>query len=262
MSLSWSSKNGSYGGIVMDENRVNREKERHNASFGDARAPMEKYHKVLVEMKKDFKIQIFNKLDNNSMFLDYGCGTGYNLFDYSQNFKKGVGIDISEVRIERAKLLAKEKNITNVEYCVMNAMNTAFENETFDVIRGSAILHHLDLELSLNEIKRILKKDGTALFIEPLDTNYIIKLYRKLTPKARTADEQPLRKKDIKLLKTIFPNIDIHYYALFTLLATPFRNSKHFSNILTILSFIDKIMLSKRSPFKWLAWYCMLILKK
>jgi ubiquinone/menaquinone biosynthesis C-methylase UbiE len=144
----------------MDGNRVNREKERHNASFGSARVPMEKYHKVLVEMKKYFRMQILEKLDNNAIFLDYGCGTGYNLLDFSQNFSKGVGIDISEVRIERAKSLAKEKNITNVEYFVMDAMNTTFENETFDVIRGSAILHHLDLTLSLNEIKRILKGGG------------------------------------------------------------------------------------------------------
>jgi len=246
----------------MDENRINREKEKHNASFGDARSPMEKYHKVLVEMKSYFKMQILDRLDNDSIFLDYGCGTGYNLFDYSQKFKKGIGIDISEVRIERAKILAKEKNITNVEYFVMDAMNTSFENETFDVIRGSAILHHLDLTLSLNEIKRILKNGGSALFIEPLDTNLLIKLYRKLTPNARTVDEQPLRIKDIKLIKTIFPNMDICYFAFFALLATPFRGSKHFSNILAVLSFLDRIVLNKISPFKWMAWYCMLILKK
>ena len=144
----------------------------------------------------------------------------------------------------------------------MDAMNTTFENDKFDVIRGSAILHHLDLQLSLIELKRILKKDGVAFFTEPLDTNPFIKLYRKLTPNARSIDEQPLRIRDIKLIKSIFPNTKVYYFSFLALLATPFYKSKCFTGILAILSFFDKIILNKASPFKWLAWYCMLILRK
>ncbi|MDR0455074.1 MAG: methyltransferase domain-containing protein [Treponema sp.] len=242
--------------------RITREKEWYNESHGGARTPMGKYSKVLTKMKEHFKNKIYDKLNDNTVFLDYGCGGGDRLIDFHQKIKMGVGIDISEVRIERAKSTAKDKNVANIEFVVMDAMNTVFENEKFDVIRGSAILHHLDLKLSLNEIKRILKKDGYAFFTEPLNTNPIIKLYRKLTPDARTIDEQPLRIKDIKLIKALFPNTEISYFSFFTLLATPFHTSKCFYVILSALSFMDKIILNKRSPFKWLAWYCMLILRK
>jgi hypothetical protein len=76
---------------------------------------------------------------------------------------------------------------------------------------------------------------------EPLDTNLFIKLYRKMTPKARTDDEQPLRKRDIKLIKSLFPMAEIHYYFCFSLLAAPFRNRKIFYKMLSIINFIDII---------------------
>ena len=67
-------------------------------------------------------------------------------------------------------------------------MNSA----SFDIAYGSGILHHLNLNKSLNELKRILKKDGKIIFIEPMATNPFINLYRKFTPNARTSDEHPL----------------------------------------------------------------------
>jgi ubiquinone/menaquinone biosynthesis C-methylase UbiE len=135
----------------------------------------------------------------------------------------------------------------------MDAMNTTFNDEEFDAIRGAGILHHLDIELSLLELKRILKSDGIACFIEPLNTNPVIKLYRKLTPAARTIDEQPLRIKDIKLIKTIFPATEIYYFSFVALLAVPFRKLKCFEKILSCFAFIDKILLNKLGPLKWLA---------
>jgi SAM-dependent methyltransferase len=141
-------------------------------------------------------------------------------------------------------------------------MHTSFNDSEFDIIVGNAILHHLDFHKSLIEIKRILKKEEKAYFIEPLATNPLIQLYRKLTPKMRTVDEQPLRRSDIKLIKSIFPNVKIDYYACFTLLAVPFRNIKYFDKMVTFLASIDKWFLSTWSPFKYLAWTCLLTLQK
>jgi ubiquinone/menaquinone biosynthesis C-methylase UbiE len=199
---------------------------------------------------------------NSTILLDYGCGNGHALMGVSEKINIGIGIDISEANIEYAKKIAKERKLDNIDFFVMDAMNTTFKNEEFDIIHGSGILHYLNLLLSLNEIKRILKKDGVAIFIEPLDTNLIIKVYRKLTPKVRTKDEQPLRKKDIKFIKSIFPNSELYYYSFFTLFAVPFRKTKHFLKILSILYSVDKILLNRRSPLKWLAWVCILVLKK
>ena len=242
--------------------RLAREKDWNNKRFENGtREKVVKYYSVGITYT--LLNHLFAELKSgNSFFLEYGCGTGYYLTSISNKIKKGVGIDISDVSIEKARRIAEESSIKNIDFFVMDAMNTTFSDEEFDMIHGKAILHHLDLKLSLIEIKRILKKDGKAIFLEPLDTNPVIKLYRKLTPKARTADEQPLRIKDIKIIKKIFPSTEIYYYSFLTLFSVPFRNTKLFPKILNILSFLDKIILNKYSPFKWLAWICILIMKR
>jgi hypothetical protein len=78
---------------------------------------------------------------------------------------------------------------------------------------------------------------------------------------ARTSDEQPLTKKDIKIIKSIFPEAEINNYFCFSLLAVLFRNKRIFNRMLRILNCIDKIILGKKSPFKWLAWSCSMFLK-
>ncbi|MDR1971176.1 MAG: class I SAM-dependent methyltransferase [Treponema sp.] len=244
--------------------RVIREKEWHNKTFGtDARTTVSKFYSINSRINLDMDNHILAALmQDKTKFLEYGCGNGYYLINISNKIKQGIGIDISELLIEYAKSKLKEYNIKNIDFFVMDAMDTVFGNEEFDIIHGQSILHHLDLKLCLTEIKRILKDDGKSFFVEPLDTNPVIKLYRKLTPNARTPDEQPLRRRDIKLIKNIFPMTDIYFYSFLTLLAVPFRNKKCFAKILAILFFLDKIILHKRSPLKWLAWTCILVLKK
>lgn len=248
----------------MELDRVKREKEWHNQTFGtDARASVGKFYSVFGLLNNKFNEIIDKNLKKEStVFLDYGCGEGHYLINISSKIKKGIGIDISESLINHARTEIKRENINNIEYMVMDAMNTSFESGYFNIIHGQSILHHLDLKKSLVEIKRILSDGGVAFFIEPLDTNLLIKLYRKMTPKARTVDEQPLRRKDIKLIKTLFPEAEIDYYICFSLLAVPFRKKKYFSKMLKVLNCIDRIILSKRSPFRWFAWTCSIVLKK
>ena len=85
------------------------------------------------------------------------------------NPKKVTGIDISEISIQKAK--DKIKSNSNVELVVDNCEKTKFNDNTFDIVYGTGILHHLDIKLCLKEIQRILKPGGRLLFIEPLGTN-------------------------------------------------------------------------------------------
>ncbi|MBQ9832952.1 MAG: class I SAM-dependent methyltransferase [Clostridia bacterium] len=246
--------------------RVAREKEWHNKTLGtDVRESTKKFYSVL---KKDGgvtdhrnNVVAKNLSADSTVLLDYGCGDGSFLLSVADNCKKGYGIDISESRIEAANKYASQRNVKNAEFLVMDAMNTTFDDGTFDMVVGNAILHHLDLETSIKEIKRILKKDGAAYFIEPLATNPIINLYRHLTPKKRTADEQPFRRKEIKLIKSILPNTQIEYFAGLSLLAFPFRNLKSFPKIAAFLERQDKWFLSPKSPFRYFAWVCFITFK-
>jgi len=105
-------------------------------------------------------------------------------------------INISEVELQQGIDSAVDSKI-NPQFILMDAHNLQFEDETFDMIFGAAILHHLKLVPALDEICRVLKPGGKILFTEPLDMNPVGKLVRFLTKKARTVDEQPLRTSDL-----------------------------------------------------------------
>ena len=244
--------------------RAQREKEWYNEKLRrQDRAVARKYYSVFDLLIEEFQLSIIGNLNKNETFwLEYGCGVGYYMIKFASKIKKGIGIDISETLIGWARQISKTNNIENLEFSVMDAMNTSFEDDCFDIIHGVAILHHLDIKKSLEEINRILKPGGKAFFVEPLDTNFLIKLYRKMTPRARTADEQPLRRKDIQFIKTLFPETEIKYYFCLSLLAVPFRKHKIFKKILRVLFSVDKLLLHQHSPFKWLAWSCTMVLKK
>ena len=138
-----------------------------------------------------------------AVILDYGCLTGefsYKLSHYHP--KQVIGIDISSVGIAAA-----QNQYGNVaEFYVMDAHQTDFENDTFDLIVGRSILHHLDWEVAINEIKRILKPGGRAIFMEPLGDNPVARLFRLLTPQARTEDELALSRTQIEQADTMIGN--------------------------------------------------------
>ncbi len=86
----------------------------------------------------------------------------------------------------------------------MDANQLEFPDDSFDVVFGRAILHHLDVERSLAEIHRVLRPGGFMLFKEPLGINPVSKVVRRLTPFARTEDERPFDRAEFALLDSLF----------------------------------------------------------
>jgi SAM-dependent methyltransferase len=248
------------------EGRVQREKEWHNrlaqGEFNGVYSKKFRNNSVFYKCHDKLEKYITRELDSTKTVLDYCCGGENYLIRNASSMKEGAGIDISDILIARQNELKGQMHIENLRFEVMDAMNTSFSDNTFDVIRGQAVLHHLDIEKSIREIKRILKDGGKAFFEEPLNTNPVMALYRKKTPQYRTEDESAFTRKDIKLIRRYFPKMEIEYYFCFTLLAVPFRNAKRFKKIVDILFAIDKIFLHRRSPFKWLAWCCIITVQK
>lgn len=124
-----------------------------------------------------------------------------------------INISASELEVGRDLLTPETRN--DPDFHLMDAHALAFDDDTFDVVYGGAILHHLDLSAALPEIRRVLKPGGMVVFAEPLDVNPVARLIRVLTPGARTADEQPFRRRELAMLREHF-DCTIKPYQLFS----------------------------------------------
>lgn len=194
------------------ESRVEREK----AFYDEKQATS--YHRVrlwiwraLGEFRRNNELTDYYDPQGKTV-LDYGCGPGY-LTPYL--FERGAahltGIDVSEGEIEQAREgAAREGFADRSRFLAVDAHATGFPDDSFDLIVGASILHHLDLQVALEELRRILKPGGRAVFLEPLWHNPLLRVGRALTPTARTADEHPLTASDWELCGSIFH--DFHHY--------------------------------------------------
>ena len=238
-----------------------REKEFHNKLQSKKKGRFENiFYKALHNMFEDFNSIISDKA-KKKIVLDFGCGIGSLTEKVTQfNPEKLVGVDISEISINKAIESSKNLNL-QIEYSVDNCENLELKDNTFDLVYGSGILHHLNLNKSINEICRVLRKDGEMVFLEPLGTNPIINFYRKLTPNSRSVDEHPFVKKDFDLISSLFKQINISYYGFFTLVFFLFYKRPEKSFLYKIICKLDYYFF-KIKYFRNFAWSIMIVAKK
>ena len=213
----------------------------------------------ITQKSTDLFNELTKKAGENKKLLDYCCGNGERAISLSNEGFNLTGIDISPISIEKAR----EKSL-KIKFLIMDAENTSFKNNSFDIIYESGSLHHLNLAKAYKEIARILKPDGKVFCNEALRHNPFIHLYRKLTPNLRTPweVEHILGKKEIDEAKKYFKNVEIiGFFHLFDLFAVPFRKTFLFDALLKILDKIDSKIL--RMPLiKWQAWQVIFVLSE
>jgi ubiquinone/menaquinone biosynthesis C-methylase UbiE len=149
--------------------------------------------------------------------LEYGCGKGDFAFWLLGQGASVCGIDVSDFNIKQCQDRASSRNY-DPEQCtfmVMDAHQLKFPDNSFDLVVGNGILHHLDLSLAMQEVTRVLKPGGKALFQEPLGDNPLLRFYRKIAG-IHTVDERPLIKTDIDYLTAEW-NARVKYSGLVTL---------------------------------------------
>jgi SAM-dependent methyltransferase len=171
-----------------------------NSQYAEAR-----YHRLLADAARGKRV------------LDFGCGMGHLGRTLVKLGAAHVhGIDISDVFIAEAKRLAGDD--PRLSYAVADA--ALFKGETYDVITGHAILHHLDWRTVVKHLyDNVLAPGGTMFFYEPLGENLGLRMYWKFFPKAHTEDETPFFRKDVAWWRKTFPGFEFHVtnYASFYL---------------------------------------------
>jgi ubiquinone/menaquinone biosynthesis C-methylase UbiE len=174
-------------------------------------------HAFFYSYKREKKI--LNKLlqdFNEQNVLEIGSYTWAAWFNENTKPKSLTCINISEVELESGKKHASKQSFP-VNHYLMDANNLTFEDETFDIVFGGAILHHLDIEKSIGHIHRVLKPGGKIVFLEPLNMNPFYKIYRKMNPQERTPDEHALVSSDFKIIKEKF-TFDHYFFDFFSVI--------------------------------------------
>jgi ubiquinone/menaquinone biosynthesis C-methylase UbiE len=155
---------------------------------------------------------------SNKKILNLGCGLGEEAVYLALSGANVTAIDISQEMLNITKQLATRYGVKKkITYYKMSAEDLQFTNNTFDAVVGCNILHHIHIEKTIKEIKRVLKPHGVAVFSEPLIYNPIINIYRVLADKVRTDEEHPLSMEDIAQIKAVFPKTTHREYHLLTL---------------------------------------------
>jgi SAM-dependent methyltransferase len=109
------------------------------------------------------------KLKSGARAVDIGCGHGSSTVLLAQAYPNShfVGIDFHAPSIERARALANESGVTNVEFHVASAQD--FEGGDFDFACIFDALHDMGGPVgAAQHVRECLKEDGTFMLVEPM----------------------------------------------------------------------------------------------
>lgn len=107
------------------------------------------------------------KQNPRASVLDLGCGAGHVSFNIAPLVKKVIAYDLSLTMLDVVSQAAKSKGLTNVEIVEGMAELLPFNENSFDFVFSRYSAHHwTDLGGVLRSVKRVLKPNGLAAFID------------------------------------------------------------------------------------------------
>lgn len=242
--------------------RLARERAFHDEAFSEhTRAEVRRFYSVNGALQRWYHQELAAHA-RDAEALEYGCGPGSAAFALAEQGAHVTGIDISPVAIELATETARERGLSaSLDFTVMDAEHLAFDDATFDLVCGSGILHHLDLERAYSELARVLRPGGVAVFIEPMGHNPGINWYRSRTPQLRTVDEHPMLMADLAQARKHFAAVDTRFFTLTSLAAVPWRDRASFPRVVGALDAVDRGLFKALPPTRRWAWMVGLVMR-
>ncbi|WIM05123.1 MAG: class I SAM-dependent methyltransferase [Candidatus Nitricoxidivorans perseverans] len=213
--------------------------------------------------------------------LELGSGAGEGAVFFAKRGAQVTATDLSHGMLEVVRKVAALHG-TQVDTQVCSAEDlSAFRDGSFDVVYAANLLHHVDIRRCLDEVKRVLKPGGVAAFWDPMAHNPAINVYRRMAAPLRTADEHPLRRKELRWFRQRFPEVRTRFFWLTTLLVflkfylvdrVHPSADRYWKRILTHerslrwlyrpLQALDTLLLAIAPPLGWYCWNICIFVRK
>lgn len=205
--------------------------------------------------------------------LDVGCGLGEASAYFALRGAHVTATDLSAGMLRVTAELA-ELNGTSLKTHKASAEGLDIpEGTLFDIVYTGNLLHHVDVEKTLLQMKKVLKPGGTLVTWDPLHYNPVINSYRKRATDVRTPDEHPLKWSDLKLFDKHFSKVEREYFwlsalVIFVIMAiiqrrdpnkerywkSVINESKKWTPLYYPLAFLDRVLMAIIPPLKLLCW--------
>ncbi len=112
--------------------------------------------------------RLISKLEIKStdVVVDFGCGPGFYAIPIARIAKKTIGVDASEVILQRASKTTKKNNIA-VEFLKSEGTKLELIDSSVDLIFLGHVFHEIENKTgTLREFFRILKPEGRIAILE------------------------------------------------------------------------------------------------
>lgn len=204
--------------------------------------------------------------------LDFGSGPGENALRFSEIGYDVEGFDISQANVEVAnKLFEANQRKDKGNFQVSPAEVLPYEDNSFEMIVGVDILHHVDIPKAVVECHRVLKEGGQAIFREPLEVPFLdwirnTKLVKLFAPTEAsfelhiTEDERKLNSIDVEILRNTFPKMEMRRFLFLSRFDKFFRDGEDPKP--SFLEKIDHLLMTYIPGVKYLGGVVIFILKK
>jgi ubiquinone/menaquinone biosynthesis C-methylase UbiE len=272
--------------VSSDGNAAPTERQQREEDFHDQwAAEMDVSELLVVEsfeadtaLENQYVLDVLGPLRGKRV-LELGCGAGEGAVYFALQGCDVSATDISQGMLDVAQRLAAHHAVS-IRTDKMPAELLRYEDESFDVVYGNGVLHHVDFRKAIVETARVLRPGGQAVFIEPLSYNPVINAYRHIARTVRTEDERPFVFADLDEMIPHFgkghhkefwlSTLSIFLYFYLVERSDPskerywkkvIKDAPRYRGVFAVLDQLDAVLL-KLPLLRYLCWNTVIVLEK